>query len=64
MKQINEPKFASASVLTAIELNNLHFADKHTRLTPELLKGVRAQTAGSQLNVVAGTGAVKKEGSV
>lgn len=38
MKRIHRPTLETARVLSALELNNYHFSDKHTVLTPELLE--------------------------
>ena len=37
MKHIPRPVLTGAKVLTAAELNKIHFSDKHTRLTPAQL---------------------------
>ena len=42
MKLIHRPTLESAHELSALELNNYHFSDKHTVLTPELLEKMAA----------------------
>lgn len=40
-KQIEQPEIESAHVMTAGELNGMKFSDRHTILTPEVLKAHR-----------------------
>lgn len=44
MKLIHRPTLETARVLSALELNNYHFADKHTVLTPEVLEKMVASS--------------------
>lgn len=37
MKNIKRPDLQSATILTALQLNKIHFSGKHTKLTPEAL---------------------------
>lgn len=37
MKNIKRPELQSATILTALQLNKIHFSGKHTKLTPEVL---------------------------
>lgn len=38
MKIIKRPELRSATVLTPLQLNKVHFSGKHTKLTPEVLE--------------------------
>ncbi len=42
MKHIPRPVLTDAKILTAAELNRIHFSDKHTKLTPAQLKKLSA----------------------
>lgn len=42
IKPIHRPALDHARVLSALELNNYRFSDKHTVLTPELLEKMAA----------------------
>lgn len=42
IKPIHRPSLDHARVLSALELNNYRFSDKHTVLTPELLEKMAA----------------------
>ncbi len=37
MKIIKRPELKTATVLTPLQLNKIHFSGKHTKLTPEVL---------------------------
>ncbi|MCM1290501.1 MAG: hypothetical protein NC201_03200 [Prevotella sp.] len=41
MKQIKKKDIPGAQVLSPLQLNSVHFSEKHTRLTPEVLESMR-----------------------
>lgn len=42
-KQIPRPNLKGVKPMTAAELNSYHFADRHTRLTPEQLAAIASR---------------------
>lgn len=48
MKKIPEPSLKNARILTAAELNGIHFAGNHTPLTPDKIRqlGKEANSSG------------------
>lgn len=51
MKKINNPVLKSAKQLTPSEMNNIHFSDHRTILTPEVLAHATAKASGDGTTV-------------
>lgn len=46
-KTIPRPEFAASEKLSPLELNKIHFGDRHTVLTPERLGRMSARASSS-----------------